>query len=295
MFARAYEIASAFTHPLIVFARSWDGSVSTSVGAFVVVNRAGWALTAAHVLAPMVKASRDQAAIEVHRASLAALEADRSLDEPTRRRRLRQAERRADRSWVTQHATFWGWPSCTVSEAHINGEIDLAVARLQGFDPTWVGRYPVFKGAGANLLPGRSLCRLGFAFHHVQATFDPGRNSFDAGPGALPAPRFPNEGIYTRNIAAGTTKDGRFEIQFIETSSAGLPGQSGGPLLDVEGRIWGVQSRTTSIPLGWSPRVRTDAGEVVEHQVMNLGWGVHPATIARFLESLGISFSSSDD
>jgi hypothetical protein len=46
-----------------------------------------------------------------------------------------------------------------------------------------------------------------------------------------------------------------FPLKWIETSSPGLKGQSGGPLLDERGTIWGVQSNTFSYNLGFSPQV----------------------------------------
>ena len=49
MFADAYELASAFTLPVIISARYFDGSVESGLASMTVLNRDGWAATAAHV------------------------------------------------------------------------------------------------------------------------------------------------------------------------------------------------------------------------------------------------------
>lgn len=69
----------------------------------------------------------------------------------------------------------------------------------------------------------------------------------------------------------------------IETSSPGLRGQSGGPVYDREGRVWGIQSRTIHIPLGFDPTIIIDGVSTVEHQFLNLGIATHARTVLLFL------------
>jgi hypothetical protein len=47
--------------------------------------------------------------------------------------------------------------------------------------------------------------------------------------------------------------------KFVEMSSPGLRGQSGGPRFDVNGMVWGLQSRTQHLALGFSPQVEVNA------------------------------------
>ena len=84
------------------------------------------------------------------------------------------------------------------------------------------------------MLPGTSLCRLGFPFHQINATFDPVTRKFALAPDVLPIPRFPNDGIHTR-VPVVISPDGQRQVKFIETSSPGLKGQSGGPIFDQSG------------------------------------------------------------
>jgi S1-C subfamily serine protease len=70
----------------------------------------------------------------------------------------------------------------------------------------------------------------------------------------------------------------------IETSSPGIRGQSGGPIFDQHGAVWGIQSATTSYPMDFSTKVE---------QYYHVGVGVSSATIVGFLKHLGIKFQTS--
>ena len=142
--------------------------------------------------------------------------------------------------------------------------------------------------------PGRSLCRLGFPFHAVGATFDEARGVFELEPGALPIPRFPNEGIMTRFMQAPDAGV-PYPVSFIETSSPGLRGQSGGPLFDADGHVWGIQSRTNHVLLGFDPQIEVGGTTVTEHQFMNVGVATASETVLGLLGGLGATVATSDD
>jgi S1-C subfamily serine protease len=192
-----------------------------------------------------------------------------------------------------QNVSYWfgrdGW---AVSTWEAVPAADLAAARLSGFDRSHVDGYPVFQTG--DLGPGRSLCRLGFPFHAVGATFDEARGIFALEPGALPIPRFPNEGIMTRFLQAPDAGV-PYPVGFIETSSPGLRGQSGGPLFDPDGHVWGIQSRTNHVPLGFDPQIEVGGAVVTEHQFMNVGVATASETVLGLLGGLGVEVATSDD
>ena len=81
--------------------------------------------------------------------------------------------------------------------------------------------------------------------------------------------------------------------QMIETSGPGLRGQSGGPIFDVHGNLWGIQSVTNHLRLGFEPVVKLANGkEVVEHQFINVGIGSHSETLRDMLSSFKIAYTS---
>jgi hypothetical protein len=139
------------------------------------------------------------------------------------------------------------------------------------------------------------LCRLGFPFHSIEPTYDAGKDTFELPAGSVPLPLFPIEGILTRFVEVvvptGQPKP-NYPLRYLETSSPGLKGQSGGPIFDTHGTVWAIQSKTQHYPLGFNPEVPGEHAR--EHQFLNVGWGVHAATIVAAMKEKGISFQQSD-
>lgn len=98
--------------------------------------------------------------------------------------------------------------------------------------------------------------------------------------------------MYTRNAILGVSKNKKYEKKFIETSTPGLRGQSGGPIFDTEGNIWAIQSQTISLPLGFSPKLKKGKKETIEHQFINVGIGVHPDIITQFLDENKVRYET---
>ncbi|NLL95306.1 MAG: trypsin-like peptidase domain-containing protein [Thermoplasmatales archaeon] len=269
MFANACERAMKFTRPVITSVRTADGAVSSSCGAFVVINREGWIVTAGHIFDSFVQFRND----------------------------FEKNKDRKDKSThvgLTNHSFWWGADGAVLENVYVNREIDVAFGKLKGFRPEAVREYPEFK-VPDNVRPGTSLCRIGFPFVGSNTEFNEKTNSFVIPPGMLPIPFFPNDCIHTRNLLAGRSKDGNHEMLYIETSAPGLRGQSGGPIFDRSGRIAGIQVRTMHLPLGFRPEVATEGGTVVENQFMNVGVGVHVKTLISVMDALGIRYASEAD
>jgi hypothetical protein len=92
-------------------------------------------------------------------------------------------------------------------------------------------------------------------------------------------------------LAAGDQP--QFPLKYVETSSPGLRGQSGGPIFDAHGSIWAIQSQTVHLQLGFSPQVKQGGTQHTEHQFLNVGWGVHAETVLGLLNQLGIEHNVS--
>jgi len=84
-----------------------------------------------------------------------------------------------------------------------------------------------------------------------------------------------------------------FPIKYIETSSPGLKGQSGGPMFDVNGVVWAIQAKTLNLPLGFDAQVPGKKGQT-EHQFLNVGIGVHPSTLLGIFRSHNVNFELAD-
>ena len=290
MFAKAYELASRFTLPVIVSNRFYDGTVTSGLGSFIVINDKGWILTVAHLFESKLKGDRDRSEIRKFNEDKEKIINDPSLMDLQKNKRIKNLEKAGIKpKWITNNSLWWGTDDFRIEKLEINKELDLAVGQIKDFNPGRVAGYPVFRDP-ATLKHGTSLCKLGFPFHKVESTFDPAKNAFILAPNVLPIPRFPLDGIFTRTLESGKTKDGRFDIKLIETSSPGLMGQSGGPVFDVDGNVWAIQSRTMHLQLGFEPKIMKRGKEVTETQFLNVGMGVHVQSIIQFLDSLKIEY-----
>lgn len=292
MFAKAYEIATNFTRPIIVSVRFYDKSVKCIGGAFVVLNDEGWIITARHLFQPYFKFKQDSRKLSTYRKQVETIELEQGLAGKQKNEKLRKVL--PNPRWITDVSFWWSWYGVTIKDVRSLPEGDIIVGRLEPFRKTMVEAYPIIKAPSKGLNPGTSLCKLGYPFHEIKASFDDEKNEFKIAPGVLPLPRFPIEGIFTRNVITGQSKDGKYEIKFLETSSPGLKGQSGGPIFDTNGTVWAIQCRTAHLPLGFSPKVKKNSEEVEEHQFLNVGLGVHPELIVTFLADNGITFKLSD-
>lgn len=291
MFARACKRASSFTRPVVISRRYFDRSTDCGCGAFVVVNDEGWIVTAAHLLSAYGRIQQDAEEIVRYYNTIHRIEQEERLPREERFEKIRSLP--DNPKWITNLSYWWGKDGVQLTDIRYLPEGDLVLGRLFPFDPNAWQDYPVFKSP-ADLDVGTALCKLGYPFQKVHAAFREANNSFEMSPGVHALACFPMEGLYTRTLSAGKSGDGRYDIKFLETSSPGLRGQSGGPILDAQGTVWGVQSRTDSHAYGCISRVERDGTETEEDQCVNLGVGIHPELIARFLTDNGIRFSLSD-
>jgi hypothetical protein len=286
MFAQALARVEAFTLPILFSRRRVNGNIESGIGTFMVVNREGWVITAAHLAKEFAAFERDRVEVEAYNRARAEIEGNGKLHPNDKKKRLR--ELKAAPHWITHMVSLWGNPAWRITVLHVDEFSDVAVGRLEGFDPASVAHYPVFKRPTQPMLPGTSLCRVGFPFTVINATFDAATGQFRLDERVLPIPRFPNDGIHTRIAIQLDPNTGR-RVKFVETSSAGLLGQSGGPIFDVHGHVWALQSKTQSLPLGFKPVVQDGDRRIVEHQFMHVGWGSHVEEILSMLNQNNVA------
>ncbi len=292
MFRHALKVAAEYTRPIVISRRTVGGACSSSIGTYVVLNPDGWIVTAGHILSQWdklvqnVKHTKD--AVEARDA----INSDKGLNRKERNKRLRAAPRvRRDDS--DRCSAWWGLDSLklrdfsytTLSVPGFGEIIDIGIGRLEPFDSDSVNGYPVFKDPTRDFDTGTSLCKLGFPFHQITPVWDEAKEAFALPPTALPLPRFPIDGIFTRevNIVVENGPKLSYPVKYVETSTPGLKGQSGGPTIDSKGTVWAIQTKTSHWPLGFS------GGQ----QFLNVGLGVHPETLFGVLDERGIGYQVS--
>ncbi len=291
MFARAFRQAVRFTRPVVILRRRFDGTIEGGCGACVVINDEGWVVTANHLFRSHDDSLRHAEEISRHYRRVADIQGDRRLSPDARRRKIFRLP--ANPAWITHHTFWWGADDVHIRDVVRLPEADLAAGRLEPFSPGPPDAYPAFKNP-ATLAVGTSLCKLGYPFQEITASFRADDNAFELPPAALSLTHFPIEGIFTRTLSGGRSRDGRFDVKFVETSSPGVSGQSGGPIFDAAGTVWAVQSRTDFRPFGCCAHSGANGKRTVEKHFLNVGVGVHPEVIAAFLSANRIRFSVSE-
>jgi hypothetical protein len=282
VFSKAYQIARHFTVPIVISRRMVSGKCAATIAAGVIVNKEGWLVTAAHVLDELPALMAAEAATKALREQLGGAN--------------RQERRRAHKGQRLKPTDIDRWSVWVggrgFPERVITVEVaDIGLAKLAGFRSVPDAIYPIFKNPETGYDAGVSLCRLGFPFHEIEPTYNEQTQGFLLPPGATPLPLFPNEGLLTRFIDVVPYDDATgialpappFPVRMFETSTAALPGQSGGPIFDARGVVWGIQSSTVSYEL----ELNTD-----ERQYYHVGVGVHVETILALFKEHGIEYQS---
>jgi hypothetical protein len=179
---------------------------------------------------------------------------------------------------------------------HIHPELDLAILVFKGFTKTLYRSHARFLKHANTIRQGKMLCRLGFPFPEFNNfRYDKDKDDIEWTTEGNPnSPIFPIDGIVTRFVAvAGKGLTG------IEMSTPGLRGQSGGPLFDEEGRIYGMQFATKHLHLGFDMKdheIVMDGKKIkiANHPFLHVGLCVHVDKIKEFLKQHNVLFDESD-
>lgn len=294
LFRKACQLARGYTRPVIAFGANRKDHCFTSIGAFVVINKDGWFLTADHIVDSYEKWTADALVVKEFEAAEDAINADKKLGAAEKKRKILALQQPAD-SMARAAAWMWGDMGSSIDLLYRYREVDLAIGKLTNFDASTVPEYPTFCRDLASDGQGTSLARLGYAFITVAATYDRSIKQFNAGP-KIATPFFATEGILSRYLDAKRAdgSDPGYVMKLLETSTAGLKGQSGGPVFDTKGNIWGIQSKTRHYELGFEVEVANTKPQVSEHQFLNVGWAVSTQTILPLLDTLKVTVSAVD-
>lgn len=258
MFERAVAEAMTYTMPVAgLRRRREDQVVFSTLGAFIVVNSDGWVLTAAHIVHELVQASKSVAS-------------DGELSDS---------------------ADLWALPGFDKLQprlvtAHVDELADIALVRLEPFEPEAIQGLPRFRPAEKPVAVGEAVCRLGFPFHGIAAEYREADKRFDVR-GGFPVPAFALDGMISR-FEERTHANRR--VKSLQTSTPGLRGQSGGPLFDVDGCVVGLQSRTVHLDLGFDAAYERDGEKVIERQFINVGVAADVSELCRLMDAHEVTY-----
>jgi S1-C subfamily serine protease len=177
---------------------------------------------------------------------------------------------------------WWGADEVREAEVQLYDDVDLAICRLEP-PPATDGVLRLRRASTQRL--GTALLTLGYPFDACDVRFDAGANEFQFAGGTRGL--YGTAGILSR-IIDEKTGPGGYPRQYLETSSPALIGQSGGPVVDGTGAVWGIQVRTQHEALGFRVPVDLGGTVVTEHQVRNTAISVQTSTLEALLERHGV-------
>lgn len=296
MFESAIENVLRFTKPLHSISRTYAGLIAPGTSTFFFVNDKGVAITCRHVLNLILAADTINQTFMKFKT-----ERDKLPKDNKYKRNLQGLELKYKYIKETTVQLKYNFLNCFDKidrvDCHAHPNLDLAILEFKGFDKIFYSSYATFIRSTGNLKQGKYLCRTGFPF--------PEFNNFRHNPetddiewtntGNPNSPSFPLDGIVTRFVAERSPAD----IVGIEMSTPGLRGQSGGPLFDTDGKIYGMQSATNHLHLGFDIREREIIEEgkkskISNHPFLHVGICVHADKIKAFLADHKIDFTESD-
>jgi hypothetical protein len=295
MFESAIEKVLKFTRPLHSITRTYGGLVLPGTSTFFFVNDTGIAITCKHVADLIPSADNLNQTFLKFRA-----ERDKLPKDNKYKRHLQGLEGKYKYSKETTVQLKNNFLNCFDKieqiTCHAHPTLDLAILEFKGFNEIFYTSHAAFLKESKTIKQGKYLCRIGFPF--------PEFNNFKHNPdtddiewtntGNPNSPSFPIDGIVTRFTGDPNTGG----IVGIEMSTPGLRGQSGGPLFDVNGNVYGMQSATNHLHLGFDIKDKEiihdgKKSKVSNYPFLHVGICVHADKIKEFLSQHNIAFTES--
>ena len=291
MFVDAIDRVDAFTRPLHSIVRLYGhDEIVPGTATLFFVNQEGCAITCKHVADLIIQTDT----IYQNYRNFQGARRD-ILREKNAAQLITQLESKFKLSADTIIRVRNNFISCVDQFQKLNVDVhptqDLALLRFEGYNRILYRSHATFLGDSSLVRPGRSLCRLGYPFpEFTNFRYNPAVDEIEwTTTGRNTSPRFPIDGIVTRLLSENNGITG------IEMSTPGLRGQSGGPLFDTRGVVYGMQSATRHLHLGFDIEdrevlVNGRKSRVSNYPFLNVGQCVHVDVIKAFLRERGVSF-----
>ena len=295
MFEKAIENVSGFTRPLHTISRTYGGLILPGTATYFFVNDKGVALTCKHVASMIPAANQINEHFLKFKAERAKIQNDGKFA-----RNLKGLEIKykfIKEATVQLKLNFLNsFDNIKEITTHVHPTLDLAILEFKGFNKILYNSHATFLTDNSQIRQGKYLCRLGFPFPEFSNfRHEPENDDIEwTNTGNPNSPSFPIDGIVTRFLG-----DSAQNISGIELSTPGLKGQSGGPLFDVDGRIYGMQFATNHLHLGFDSKDKEIITEGKKTKVSNfpflhVGLCVHVDKIIEFLKEHNIEFSTTN-
>jgi hypothetical protein len=294
LFTKAIETIQKFTRPIHTIARYYGNDfVTPGTGTFFFVNDHGIAITCRHIAQNIlntdptneryvtIRAERNSFGTKIdgkYKKQVEALETKYGL--------VKQQTIIQIRNTIMD-----SFDTISTIDCLLHPTLDLAILKFNGFSKIMYTSHATFAKNSSDAKQGKTLCRYGYPFpEYNNFRYDRAKDDIEfTTTGIVVTPSFPLDGIITRHLGNGN------QIIGIEMSTPGLKGQSGGPLFDTNGIIYGMQYATNHLHLGFDMRNKEIHSEgkkitVTNQPFLHVGHCVHVDRIKEFLTQEKITF-----
>lgn len=291
MFVESIKAVTKFTKPIQTISRAYGlKEIVPGLSTLFFVNENGVAVTCKHVAQLVVAAENVNAQFTQFRTERNRLKHDTQFNRNIRGLELKYKYKK-DTTVQVKNNFIGAVDLMKEITVHQHQQYDLAVIEFKGFNHIQYEGYAKFLKDTSKIEQGKYLCRLGYPFpEYTNYYYDEASDDilFDNSKAAN-VPAFPIDGIITRNVAEGS------EVMGIEMSTPGLRGQSGGPLFDENGIVYGMQQNTKHLHLGFDIENKEIlAGgmkkKINDYAFLHLGQCLRVDIIKSFLDQLKIKY-----
>lgn len=291
MFADAIETVGGYTRPIMFISRKYkSNAVLGGAGTMFFVNDSGCAVTCRH-MAELIGRGRQ---INERYREFAA-EREKIPAGNNYKSTLQRLERKYGYTEDSIINVKFRFDNCFTRldeiSCHFHPKYDLAIVKFGNCGDILYKGHAVFARDYHELRPGNYFCRMGYPFPEFTCfAYNQERDDIEwTSEGKLSTPRFPLDGMMTRNLLDGN------RIIGVELSTPGLRGQSGGPLFGKDGRVYGIQSATKHLHLGFDMNelkmVIGGRTQVVNNQpFLHVGHCIHADIIKEFLREHNVEY-----
>jgi Trypsin-like peptidase domain len=291
MFVNAIESALQFTRPVHSIMRTYGGKqIIPGSGTLFFVNEEACAITCKHVIEILVDSENKNKKFAQFCSERNNLPKDGKFKKSLQGLELKYNYQESD--IVQMKNTFVDcidrFDSFTCD---VHPEYDLGIIRFNGYSQTRYKGVAKFLKDSNSIRQGKMLCRIGYPFpEFTNFKFNEATDDIEwSKEGHSNSPVFPIEGMVTRFLADNNG------IAGIEMSTPGLRGQSGGPLIDDKGIVYGMQFSTKHLHLGFDMMdkeilINNKPKKVSDYSFLHLGQYVHVNVIKDFLRDKKIKF-----